>query len=351
MVRVRRLAAPLALVASMMLTSVSLIHRDAAAQQQPAQTADPDENDLETNDALRDGGAIDVPPVSVQLLVDAAAPIVRGRGVSVTAGDLMRRVQDAPDVVQRTWAADPRLLDAVLDRLVADRLMLSEARRLGLERDPVVQASLERALVSRLRATVVNPAAGDASRVTLDEIRQFYETHAQRFHIPERRAARVIFFTDRRAADRVLVMARAQRRHRPRYDFRELADQHNTDPDLLRTSGEIRDITAASTDIDATLRDEVYALPHPGDVSRATVHGDWHGMHGWFVVRLLSRRPPIDRTLTESSDWIRQRLVLEHRAQTERGLLERLARDAAVTRQPAAQVVRVNAAGDAGVTR
>jgi hypothetical protein len=326
------------------LATVTVARRSASAQQVHA---DPDENDIDTGDTV-DGGLADAPPVLVQVLAaDASTPIARGRGVLVTAGELVRRVQQAPDVVQRGWASDPRLLDAVLDRLVADQLLVNEARRLGLERDPAVRAALERALVSRLRATVVVPAAGDASRVTLDEIRQFYEAHSQRFHIPERRAARVIFFTDRHQAERVLTLARAQRHHRPRNDFRQLAEQYNTDPDLLRTSGEIRDVTTVSSDLDAAVRDEIYAIAHPGDVARSLVRGEWHGMHGWFVVRLLSRRPPIDRTLTESSDWIRQRIVLEHRAQTERALIDRLAREAQVTRTPVQQVVRVTVA-DAG---
>ena len=336
-----------AVVAGAMALSPFIVGRGSARAQQVH--ADPDETDIDTSDTPPDAGLADVPNVTIQALIaDAATPIARGRGVSVTAGELVHRVEDAPETVQRAWAADARLLDEVLDRLISDRLLLNEARRLGLDRDPLVQAALERALISRLRASVVAPAAGDASRVTLDEIRAFYDSHSQRFHIPERRAARVIFVTDRRQSERVLTQARAMRRHRALNDFRALAEQFNTDSDLARTSGEIRDVTTASADIDPLLRDAIYAIEHPGDVAHTTVHASWHGVRGYFVVRLLSRRPPIDRTLSESSDWIRQRLVLEHRAQTERALIERLAHDAQITRQPAAQVVRVTYSGDTG---
>ncbi len=344
--RRRARALLLVLAAIGVVGSLALSVRDARAQHA---TADPDDTDVDTTEGATDAGLSDAPSVTVQMLMpDAATAIARGRGVMVTAGDLMRRVSDAPEFVQRAWAADGRLLDEVVDRLVSDQLLANEARRLGLDRDPAVQAALERALVSRLRATVVVPGAMDASHVTLDEIRAFYDAHAQRFHIPERRAARMIFLPDRRQAERVLGLARATRHQRPRFEFRQLAEEYNSDPDLLRTGGELRDVTAASADIDPALRDAIYAIEHPGDVARTVVRATWHGTRGYFIVRLISRRPPIDRTLTESSDWIRQRLVLEHRAQVERALIERLAREAQVARLPATQVVRVTAVGDGG---
>jgi parvulin-like peptidyl-prolyl isomerase len=288
------------------------------------------------------------PPISVQSLVaDAAVPVAEGRGVVVTAGELVQRVADAPEVVQRAWAANPALMNELLDRLVADRLLANEARRLGLERDPYVRAAVERALVARLRATVINPSAGDGSRVTMDDIRAFYDAHPSRFHIPERRRAVVIFFTDRREAERVLRQVRPTGRRRRPADFRELARRLNTDPDLVRTDGELHDVTASQTDIDPALRDAIFAIPEPGQVAPEVIRGHWRGTPGYFLVRLTSRRRPIDRTLAESADWIRQRLVLERRVAAERALVERLAAEARVARTPAERVVRLVVA-DAG---
>jgi peptidyl-prolyl cis-trans isomerase C len=268
--------------------------------------------------------------------------------VSVTAGELYQRAADAPEPTQRAWAQDPRGVEALLDRLIADRLLVNEARRRGLDRDPAVRAAVERALVARLRATVINPAVGDGSRVTADDIRVFYTSHPTRFHIPERRRAVVIFIANRRDAERVLRLALMRRHNRPRHEFRDLVRENNTDPDLVRTDGELRDVTAVSTEIDPALRDEIFAIRQPGDVSQQLIHAQWHGTRGYFIVRLTGKRAAIDRTLAESSDWIRQRLVLDRRVAAERALVDHLAIEARMTRVPAARVVRV-AVEDAGV--
>jgi hypothetical protein len=288
------------------------------------------------------------PSVAVQTLLSDTTAVASGRGVSVTAAEFAQRVGDAPEQLQRAWAASPQGMNELLDRLVSDRLLANEARRLGLEQDPAVRAAIERALVARLRATVINPSVGDGTRVTMDDIRAFYEANAYRFHIPERRRALVVFVTDRHEAERLHRLARPTGRRQRPADFRDLVRRYNTDPDLLRTDGEVRDVTAAGTEIDPALRDAIFALDQPGQVAPHVVAGRWNGVRGFFVVRLSSRRAPIDRTLAESADWIRQRLVLERRVAAERALVERLASEARVTRTPVERVVRVTVL-DAGV--
>jgi hypothetical protein len=87
----------------------------ACAQQTGAATEEPEPVDL--SDSL-DAGVPALPPVAVQLLVrDAAAPVASGRGVLVTAGEVYDRVADAPEPVQRAWAASPQSLD---DLVVSD---------------------------------------------------------------------------------------------------------------------------------------------------------------------------------------------------------------------------------------
>ena len=315
-----------------------------------------DPTETENTDGELDAGVCEPTAVTVQsLIADASVPIARGRGVTVTAGEFVECVRAAPEPTQRTWANNPRLLDELLDRMVSDRLLANEARRRGLDRDPAVQAALERALIARLRATVINPSAADASQVTDAQIREFYDSHPQRFHIPERRTARVIFLARRHDAERVLLLATVPRRRHALPDFRVLAEQQNTVPELAREGGELRELTPTTVDIDATLRDAIFAIERPGTTLPSLVQGRWGLVRGFFVVRLTSRRAAIDRTLAESADWIRYRLALELRVQAERAMVERLAREAGVTRVPADRIVRMawpdGGAGDGGERR
>jgi peptidyl-prolyl cis-trans isomerase C len=296
-----------------------------------------------------DASTPDILGTSVQV-TSVAAPttaIATGRGVVVTAAELVDRVRDTNELEQRRFAADPAALEQLADRIIADRLLANEARRRGLENDPAVRAALERALIARLRATVLNPTA-DAQRVTDQEVRAFYESNAYRFHIPERRRVAVLFTTDLARLQRETRRWARLNRVELRRAFRELTRSLTTDEDLIRADYELYDVTESRDDLDEGLRRAAFALRNEGDVSPEPVPGQLRGRRGYWMVRLIDRRVAIDRTLEESADWIRGRIAAERRLQVERETVQRLSEQAALRRVPAASVVRVQVVTDAG---
>lgn len=332
------------------LTFACALGRGADAQQVPFDDNPSDETEAAPMTAPDAGTQ---PAVRVVLLVpDASVPVAQGRLVRVTAGDLVRVVNDAPEPVQRQWASDARALQSQLDRLVTDRLLVEEARRRGLESDPLVRAAVERALVSRLRATAINPVAGDETAVTMEEIRRFYDAHPERFHIPERRRAWLLFVRDRRTAEQVLREAqppppprRGRRRHsahtpRPP-SFRELIRTYNTAPELAATDGELVDVTLASPSVDANIRTALFALERAGDLHPTPIPGTINGRPGYYVLRFGGRRAPVERSLEQSSEWIRRRLVLQRRVDAEQRLVEQLRVGDGVNTSPVERVLRV----------
>lgn len=314
--------------------------------------------------SLADGVVID-PDAGLMLtynavaLVDAAAPVAQGRGVRVTVGEVLDRVRESPAVVRQGYAVpDGGALQELVDRMVADRLLVLEARRRGLENDPQVRAALERALVSRLRATVFNPQAGDGTAVTDEEIHAWYDAHPERFHIPERRRVRAVFTTGEARAREVLALALLRRRNRPTHEFRRLALDHNDDVTLRSMAGEVRDITpeplVGSMELDQGTRDAIFAVTVDDEVIPRVIPGTWRGAPGFFVIQYLSRRRPEERSFEASAEWIRQRIVLERRVAVERDRVDALTREANIRRTPIEQAVRVEPrvvalTGDAGV--
>jgi hypothetical protein len=288
-----------------------------------------------------DASAPDIVGTTVQITAAAppATPLVTGRGISVSAGELQERVRDAVELEQRRFAADPATLEALVDRLIADRLLVAEARRRGLESDPAVRAAVERALIARLRATVLIPAA-DAVRVTDAEVRAFYQANGYRFHIPERRRVTVLFTADLPRLEREL---RRWRRLRPaaiRTAFRDLTRAMTTDEELINGQFEFTDVTQDREDLDPGLRAAAFSIPDEGGLSAPTP-GHVRGRRGYWLVRLLDKRAAIERSLEESADWIRGRLAAERRLQVEREAVQRWLDQAAVRRAPAASAVRV----------
>lgn len=284
--------------------------------------------------------------VSVTGLVAPSTQVATGRGVNVTAGELIDRVRDANEFEQRRFAVDPSLIDQLADRIVSDRLLAQEARRRGLENDPAVRAATERALIARLRATVITPGA-DAVRVTDDEARAFYNANAYRFHIPERRKILAIFVTNRTRMDLEMRRWRRMSRVQIRRAFRTLAEQLNTDDELVRNRHEIVDVTETREDLDPAVRTATFALRDEGDYTPEPIEGRLGRTRGFWLIRLIDRRQAVERSFEESVEWIRQRVALERRLRAEQDMVQRLSEQASVRRMQASTVVRITVS-DAG---
>ncbi len=296
------------------------------------------------------------PPVVAVPLMEGTRPVASGRGVTLRAEEVLRRVQEAPQPLLQRFAADPALLQQLVDTLVAERLLAAEARRLGLESDPIVQAATDRALVARLRALHLTARGGTPAEVPEVEVRQWYDQHPDRFHIPERRRVRVIFSPDRREANETLRLALLQRRRaRAGGEFRRMAGVRNADPVLRALFGEIRAVTrepvpGAPVDpeippLDPALRIAAFEVVREGEVLPRLVMGRWGNQEGYFVLRLVDRRPAIERTYADSAEWIRHRIVLERRVAAEQTEVERLRRSLRVTGVTAREIVRIEPAG------
>lgn len=340
-----RLSLALPLAASLLLSAGS-----AAAQQPstpPEAIEEPDTGDSPVPDPATASALGDRRPITVVPLLPGGDVLASGRGVTVTVAELYAVLNEATPPLLRRYA-QPGGLQAVVDRLVNDRLLAAEARRLGLDRDALVVAALERALVSRLRATVFSPRAGGTDAVTDEDVRRWYDAHPERFHIPERRRARAIFLTDRAEATRVLRLALQRRGRRHRNDFRALASQHNAAPDLRATRGELHEVARGpwpyAAPVEEPVREALFSVGHEGDVVPRVVESSWQGVPGFFVLRYVARRAAIERSLDDSREWVRHRIVLERRVAAEQAEVERLAAEAHLTRVPVDRAVRLDPA-------
>ena len=315
--------------------------------QPPAAPVEEDDNgDTPLPDPGSTGYAADRRAVTIVPLLDPAAPVASGRGVAVAASEIYTALGDAPPGLLRRYAQEPALLQALVDRLVGDRLLAAEARRQGLDRDPMVVAALERALVSRLRGLLLNGRVAGPEAVTDDDVRRWYDAHPERFHVPVRRRARAIFLTDHAEALRILHLALLRRGQRFRNDFRVLAGQHNVPEDLRATRGELHEVALRdwpyAVQLELPVRQALFAMHREGDVVPQAVEGTWEGAHGWFVLRFVAQRAAIERSLDDSREWVRHRIVLERRVAAEQAEIERLATDAQLVRVPIDRAVRLD---------
>jgi peptidyl-prolyl cis-trans isomerase C len=222
--------------------------------------------------------------------------------------------------------AGSRLRADLLDRLITARLLAAEARRRGLDADPVLQSQAALAVDEILTRALIERAVAEATAEP--RVLAAYEALAAEPGFARAEVeARHIMLATRDAALAVIAELDAGA------DFSTLARERAYSPDTGRyveSLGWLRDDEADIPYVAAALR------LAPGDVAREPVESAL----GWHVIQTMARR-----TVRPSVDELRPRIAERLRAAAIEGLLaevragervERLATDG----RPAATVTR-----------
>lgn len=217
----------------------------------------------------------------------------------------------------------PEQRRALLDDLVRTRLLVEAARAEGYERDPAVVAALEAVLASRFRDDRLTPRFSQAT-VSEDEVAAYYQAHPAEFSVPPRDRVAVIQITvPARASDEARAAAR-QRAEAARAEalalgpgtlsFGSVAVTYSDDPASRYRGGETEALRAGSAAAEA-----LAALGEVGAVSPVV-----ESPEGFFLVKLMDRRPGALRPLAEVAGEVRHRLLLEKKAAVEQAFYDAL---------------------------
>jgi hypothetical protein len=246
---------------------------------------------------------------------------------TLTLCDFAQRINLQNQYLRARFQA-PEQRRALLRSWVDAELLAVEARNRGLDRDPSVQhaitSQLARQLESDLRANVPQPEVSDA------DIEQYYNEHRAEYDTPEQVRAAQLVVGNRTRADQLLADARAHASDDAYW--RDLVRRETSDPVTRETGG---DLGFFGPQGGITVAPEVataaFALHQTGEIAPTVIEsahgGPSHGP-GFHIVRYISRREAVHRSLDEVRRAIRNRLWRERfdRAQNDavRGLVERL---------------------------
>jgi peptidyl-prolyl cis-trans isomerase C len=148
------------------------------------------------------------PPASLPASLPASPPASRppadgpvlaeGAGVRVTAADFAARMQEQSPTLRARYATLEKKRE-FLDGLIRFQVLLAEARRLGLDRDPEVQRTLEKVMVQRLvQRLVQQPVAGEGGAPTDAALRADFDANRGEYRRPARlRVELALFPTER----------------------------------------------------------------------------------------------------------------------------------------------------------
>jgi peptidyl-prolyl cis-trans isomerase C len=248
-------------------------------------------------------------------------------GGVVTQGELRREASKMPPALRQQFESEGGKRD-LAGALVDRRLLVDEARRRGLAKDPEIRRQIED-LESRLivRALLVReekqlPPPSEA------EIHAFYEAHARELAQPARaRLLRVLAAVAPSAssADRARARARAQgflQRLRAGEPPARVAAQGDG-PE--RAKGGELGLLVERSGKDPALEQAALALKRPGELSGVVACAE-----GFAVLQLLERRDGHVPSLEEASGDVRNRMDPLRKRKALDELLSRLRRESEV---------------------
>jgi peptidyl-prolyl cis-trans isomerase C len=110
-----------------------------------------------------------------------------GATESITVADLEERIANMPPFQLMTYGVTPGAIrrGVLTEVLIPDRLLALEADAEHAERDPAVAYAAERSL-SGATVRAIRAQVGDASAISMEDVRAYYEAHRARYESPER---------------------------------------------------------------------------------------------------------------------------------------------------------------------
>ena len=225
---------------------------------------------------------------------EPADPVVaRVGGEAIHASDLTEAAQNLPEELRGMPA--PVLYPMLIDQLIDRRIVVMEAKKQGLERDPAVQKQIARATDAAVQNALLSRDI--APTLTDEAIKARYDRdYAGKPGEEEIHARHILVEDEAKAKDIIKQLAAGA-------DFAELAKTNSKDPgatnggDLgfFKKSDMLPEFAAAA-----------FAL-QPGQVTPVPVQTRF-GLH---VIKLEERRSAPPATLEQVRDEIRQQLIQE----------------------------------------
>jgi peptidyl-prolyl cis-trans isomerase C len=213
--------------------------------------------------------------------------VIRLSDVTAAAGTLPPQARQMPP---------DQLLPRVLDQMVDTQVLATEARKQGLDKDPVVQRTLqevqERSLVSAFLERQVGPQITDAAvkaRFDKDIGSQppLQEVHARHILVDDEATAKKIIADLKKGGD-----------------FAALSKQYSKDAAAVEQGGDLGYFKA--TDMVPEFSAAAFALKD-NEVSPTPVHTQF----GWHVIQTLDHRTAAPASFEQSKDQLRQKMINE----------------------------------------
>ena len=252
-----------------------------------------------------------------------------------------------PDLRAEFVASSDRLAK-LLNAMLEAKTLAAEARAIGLDKDPEIQARIAMQVEKVLavaRSEQIEREAGAAFDLRRDEfmvrVREMYLLNKERFTLPEQiRAAHILIRTDKRDKDEAMKLAQEVRARAiaEGADFTALARQYSEDATAKTNGGNLGWFDAKQ--MDRGFSTGAFALKKSGEISEPVLSS-----FGYHIIRLDERKPAQLQSYDSVKDQILAEVRRDYIAQVRAAAREGISRDSTLqVNQPAidALVVRID---------
>lgn len=254
----------------------------------------------------------------------AAKPVAKLGDRVITLGEFARALADMPEYERLRYQSIERrkeLLRAMIDM----QLLADEAKKQGLDKDPVVTEEVRQVLVAWMRGKLLEglPAPG---AIPESELRAFYDAHVDDYREPERRRVSQILLKDEATAKKAYEEAKAATPTQWGSVVKKYSEEKPLPTEAPETAGDLGYVTGptdthAQPNPKATgeIRTAVFALPSVGAVSPP-----FKDVNGWHVIRMTAKNDARDQSFADVERTLRVRVLQEKRAAKEKALIEEM---------------------------
>ncbi|NTX08934.1 peptidyl-prolyl cis-trans isomerase [Myxococcus sp. CA051A] len=255
-----------------------------------------------------------------------AVAVVNGRSLSTQ--EVKAKLDEQPLFVRSRYATLEKKKE-FLDNLIRFELLVQEARKQGLEKDPEIKATLEKVMVQKLLRKQQEAAAGTISE---PELRKYFDEHTSEFVKPERVRVSHIFLeappadaAKRTQARTTVVKLLADLKTKEagpiKSAFEMAATQQSQDSATKAAGGDLgfRSREELTQAWGAALADAAFGLKSSSEIGQV-VETD----KGFHLVKFQSRQVGMNQTFEQAKPRIEARLTGERRSKAMEGFIDGL---------------------------
>jgi len=225
----------------------------------------------------------------------------------ITLGEI-QRTRDKMPVIQRLMFSGKKGLRRLVEAYIEFLVMAMEGEKQGLASDPLVMEALRRfTAMAYLKKRIEKET--EHVKFTDAQVRKYYETHKQYFHIPERHRCLDIKISDEDKAKKVynrLSVAINETDKGPLKIFQEFVKRYSEAPDKDKTGGDTG-LLPPLFDGDKKVAPEVITHALSMKVVFA-ISEPFKASDGFHILLLKEIKPQIDMDLNTAKPRIRNRL-------------------------------------------